>query len=320
MLCILYSTRYGHGIAIHHMHTHTQNIISQKRSNSAKTFFLMALFFVAIIFLGFIISYSTGNTNYLYGAFYASLAMNFFSYFFSAKIALSTSGAEKADKEKYKELYDIVHSLAHTAHIKIPELYIINDPAPNAFATGRNENNASIAVTTGLLATMNKNELEGVLAHELSHIQNKDILIMTIVVVLAGTLSMLAHFTLQRSMYSSSEDRGGSAALSLIVGIIASIVLPLAATIVQLSISRKREFMADASGALITGHAEGLASALEKIGNFSQPLQRATNATAHLYIANPFGGKIKKAYFQKLFMTHPPLEERIAVLRGESPL
>ncbi len=279
----------------------------------------MALFFVGIIFFGFLFAAFTGNANYLWGAIIGSLIMNFVSFFFSKKIALSSSGAVEADETKYQELHQIVENLSQKAHIPKPDVYIINDPGPNAFATGRNQDNAAVAVTTGLLAMMNKNELEGVIAHELSHVKHKDILIMTVVVVLAGTLSMLAHLVMQRSLFGSN-DRDNNGAIGLAIGIIAAIVLPLAATIVQLSISRKREFMADAGGAIVTGYPEGLASALQKISTYKQPLQHATPATAHLYISCPFGGVERQTFFQKLFMTHPPVEERIKALMGGKEL
>lgn len=273
----------------------------------------MGSFLVAIVFLGLVIAHFTGNFNYFYIAFFAALAMNFVGYFFSSSIALSTARAVVADEQKYAELHAIVETLSQKEHIPKPAIYVINDPGPNAFATGRNEHHAAIAVTTGLLAMMNKSELEGVIAHELSHIRNKDILIMTLVVVFAGTLSMLAQLVLNRSLYSDTKNN--NQAVMLFLGLVASIVLPIAATLIQLSISRKREFMADASGVLSTGYPEGLASALEKIGTFKQPLQHATPSTAHLYISSPFGTTEKQGSFQKLFMTHPPLEERIHALR-----
>ena len=274
------------------------------------------VFFVLIIgLLGYFLTGVTGNNTFLYGLILGSIVTNIVSYFFSDKIALSSAGAIPADENKYADLYTITKELCVKGGIRMPKLFIINDPAPNAFATGRNEAHASVAVTTGLLALMNKSELEGVLAHELTHIKHKDILIMTVVVVLAGILSYMAHFAF--SVTNSRNSREGSGALGLIVGLVASILIPFAAMMIQSAISRKREFAADAGGALISGYAEGLASALEKIGGYSQGLQRATPATAHLYISNPFGAsKGNTSFFQKLFMTHPPIAERIAVLRN----
>jgi heat shock protein HtpX len=293
-----------------------ESLFTSRNSNNIKTFLLIALFLVGIVFFGFIFSALTGNSNYLIIAVVASLGMNFIAFFFSKKIALTTSHALPADENKYQELHQIVENLSQKAHIPKPDVYVINDPGPNAFATGRNEHNAAVAVTTGLLAMMNKNELEGVIAHELTHIKHKDILIMTVVVVLAGALSMLANLVMQRSLFGG--DNRDNAIFTTITAVIAAIVLPLAATIVQLSISRKREFAADAGGALVTGYPEGLASALQKISGYTQPLQHATPATAHLYISDPFGGKSRQTFFQKLFMTHPPVEERIKALVGDN--
>lgn len=293
----------------------TQYLEQVKTTNGIKTFFLMALFLVVIVFLGLLLSVITGNSDYLYGAILGSLLLNGVSFFFGDKIALHTSGAEKADSDKYADLHQIVSSLSEKAGLPKPEVYVIPEAGPNAFATGRSRSHASVAVTTGLLATLTKSELEGVIAHELSHIKNRDMLIMTVTVVLAGVISMLAHAALNRSL--SSRDDKDNAAFALIVGLVASIILPLAAALVQMSISRKREFMADASGALLTEYPEGLASALRKISSYSQPLTHASPSTAHLYIACPFGGAERQTFFQKLFMTHPPIEERIAALMGK---
>ncbi len=293
-----------------------KHLITGRSSNNWKTFFLMASFLVVVVLLGFLVSMMTNNVTYLYFAIILSLGINFFSYFFSDTIALKYSGAIKAEEDKYSELHQVVESLSQKAHIPKPDVYVINDPGPNAFATGRNEYNSAIAVTTGLLAMMNKNELEGVIAHELSHIKNKDILIMSVVVVLSGILSMLANIFLSRSFGSNDSKENNTIAFA--ITIIAFIVLPIAATLVRLAISRKREFVADASGGLITGYPEGLASALQKISSYSQPLQNASSATAHMYISCPFGGIEKQTFFQKLFMTHPPVEERIKALVKKS--
>lgn len=291
-----------------------KHLITGRSSNNWKTFFLMASFLIVVVLLGFLVAMLTNNVNYLYIAIIFSLGINFFSYFFSAKIALKSSGAVEADEEKYSELHQVVESLSQKAHIPKPDVYIINDPGPNAFATGRNEYHSAVAVTTGLLAMMNKNELEGVIAHELSHIKNKDILIMSVVVVLSGILSILANMFLSRSLTSSDSRENNTIAFAVMI--ISFIILPIAATIVRLAISRKREFVADASGGLITGYPEGLAEALRKISSYNQPLHRASSATAHMYISCPFGGVEKQTFFQKLFMTHPPVEERIKALVG----
>ena len=205
-----------------------------------------------------------------------------------------------------------------TAGLPLPKLYVIDDPAPNAFATGRNKEHAAVAVTSGLLTMMDKNQLSGVIAHELSHIGNRDTLLQTVVVVLVGFIAILANFFL-RSSFMRGSLRGGrdgeAGGILVIVGIIFVILSPIIAQLIQLAISRKREFLADADGALLTRYPEGLASALEKISTYGEPLIHANNATAHLYISNPFGAGAAKG-LSRLFMTHPPTEERIKALRG----
>ena len=203
----------------------------------------------------------------------------------------------------------------------LPKIYIIEEPQPNAFATGRDKKHAVVAVTRGLLNKLEKTELEGVIAHELSHIGNKDMLLQTMVVILAGVIAMLSNLFLRISFYGGgrrNDSKGSGGAILAVLGIIAAILAPLAATLIQLAISRKREFLADASGALLTRYPEGLARALEKISVDPNPLRVATNSTAHLFIASPFRGKQAASWFTKLFMTHPPIEERIKALRGMS--
>jgi heat shock protein HtpX len=286
----------------------------------------MALFLVIVIAIGWFISWYFGSPIILYIAVAFAVLMNIFSYWYSAKISLSLAGAKPASREQYPELYTAVENLAITAGLPMPALYVIPDPAPNAFATGRDKNHAAVAVTSGLLGMMNKNELSGVLAHELSHIGNRDILLSTVVVVLVGFIAIIANFFLRMSIFggigggrkSNNREGGAGGQIQLIlaiVGIVFVILSPIIATLIQLAISRKREFLADADGALLTRYPEGLASALEKIAAYGQPLRHANNATAHLYISNPFGAGAKKG-ISKLFMTHPPTEERIAILRG----
>lgn len=282
----------------------------------------MTLFFLATIAIGSLLAYvfNTPVVAYAFGAF--GIVSNIVAYWFSDKIALSQSGAKPATKEDYPELYAMIDTLAKRAEVPMPKVYIIEDPMPNAFATGRNPENAAVAVTTGILPLLNKSELEGVIAHELSHIANRDTLIMTVVTVLAGLLSMSANFFAHGSMMGgNSENRNP---FFFVLAIAASIIAPFAAMIVQLSISRKREFLADASGALLTKYPQGLASALQKISQFAQPMRHATESTAHLYIANPMGhkfsvsGKEKVGFITKLFMTHPPVEERVNALLGRT--
>lgn len=275
----------------------------------------MAVFLIVIIAVGWVFSLVYESPVILYFAIIFSLAMNFFSYWYSDKIALAASGARAFKREESEELWDIVENLSITAGLPMPRIYIINDPSPNAFATGRNKEHAAVAVTTGLLGILNKTELEGVIAHELSHIGNRDILLQSIVVVLVGFIALISDIFL-RSLWFRGGDRDNRAgAIMMLVGIVLAILAPIAAMLIQLAISRKREFLADASGALLTRYPDGLASALQKISSYSLPMKRANNATAHLFISNPFGSQAHKG-LHRLFMTHPPIEERIKALRG----
>jgi heat shock protein HtpX len=241
--------------------------------------------------------------------------MNITSYWYSDKIALSINHAKQIKKENNPELWNIVENLSITAGLPMPKLYIIDDPAPNAFATGRNKEHAVVAVTTGLLGILEKNELEGVIAHELSHIGNRDILLSTVVVVLVGFISIIANMFMRSLFFSGgrSSDDNKSGGLLMIVGIVLAILAPIFATLIQLAISRKREFLADASGALLTRYPDGLANALVKISKYQRPMKYANEATAHLFIANPFS--LKKA--KGLFSTHPPVEARVKALLGK---
>lgn len=274
---------------------------------------LMTVFLVLIIGIGFLFARIYNNSGILYIAVFFSIFMNVFSYWYSDKIALKMTGARQIEKNDKPELFRIVENLAITAGLKMPKVCIIEDSAPNAFATGRNQEHSAVAVTTGLLERLNKTEVEGVIAHELSHIGNKDILISTIVVVLVGFIAIISDMFLRFSFFHRGGDRDNKGnALLFFLGIIAALLAPIAATLIQLTISRKREFLADSSGALLTRYPEGLASALEKISNYPYSMKKASNATAHMFISNPFKG-VKAG---KLFMTHPPAEERVAVLRG----
>jgi len=272
----------------------------------------MTMFLAVIIAIGWVFSQVYGNSNFVVVAVVFSLFMNFFSYWYSDKIVLKMAGATPANHEENKELYHIVENLSITAGLPMPKIYIINEMSPNAFATGRDKEHAVVAVTTGLMQTLNKQELEGVIAHELSHIGNRDILISTIVVVLVGFVAILSDFFLRSRMFGRGDRDNKAGGVLIIVGIALAILAPIATRLIHLAISRKREFLADASGALLTRYPEGLASALEKISKSAVPMQRASQATAHLYIANPFSGQ----KISKLFSTHPPVGERVAALRG----
>ncbi|MEI6400340.1 MAG: M48 family metallopeptidase [bacterium] len=294
------------------------SIYTQQDKNTRKTWLLMSLFFGIVIALGFVFARMYGNPNILYIFVIFSVGMNIAGYWFSDKIALSIAGAKPATREEYFDLYTTVENLSITAGLPTPKIYVIEDSAPNAFATGRDKNHAVVACTTGLLAIMNKTELEGVIAHELSHIGNKDMLVSTVAVVLVGFVSIISDMLLRMSFFGGRDrdDREGGG-LMMIITLVLSILAPIFATLIQLSISRKREYLADASGALLTRYPEGLASALEKLRDHSEPMSHQSTAIAHLYIANPFGdgnGFTKKV--GTLFSTHPPIEERIKVLRG----
>ena len=284
--------------------------------NTRRTWYLMTVFFCVIIALGWATSYYFQSPTIFYGFFIFSMVMNIGSYWFSDKIVLSMSGAHEISHDSYHDLWNVVENLCITAGLPMPKVYVIDDPAPNAFATGRDKNHAAVAVTSGLLGMMNRNELEGVIGHELSHIGNKDILLQTVVVVLVGFITLLADFFIRSTFWGGGRDRDNEAGtIAFIIGIILSILAPLFAQLIQLAISRKREFLADASGALLTRYPEGLASALEKISGYQGGMMRANRATAHLFIANPFGPSGFKGKASTLFMTHPPVEQRIAALR-----
>ncbi len=296
-------------------------LYTEKSKNIRKTWLLMTLFFGAVIGIGWVFAQIYGDPSILYVAVLFSLIMNVVSYWFSDRIVLSMHRAEPVDMRSNPELYRVLENLSIAAGLPMPKFFIIRDPAPNAFATGRNPENAVVVVTTGLLERLDRTELEGVLAHELSHIGNRDMLVSTVAVVLVGFISILADMFM-RSMWfggfrNRDNDRGGNG-LILVIGIAISILAPIAASLIRLAISRKRELLADTSGALLTRYPAGLASALKKIAAYSQPLQTASNATAHLFLSNPFGadknGNRKTPWIAKLFMTHPPIEERVEIL------
>ncbi|OGI68726.1 zinc metalloprotease HtpX [Candidatus Nomurabacteria bacterium RIFCSPHIGHO2_01_FULL_42_15] len=298
-------------------------LYTEQAKNVTKTWLLMTVFFVVVIGFGWFFSVYYGNPNILYIFVVFSVLMNVFSYWFSDKIVIKLAGAKEAKREEFFDLYTSVENLSITAGLPMPKVYVVHDQAPNAFATGRDKNHAVVCATTGLLAILNKNELEGVIAHELSHIGNRDMLLSTVVVVLVGFVTIIADvFT--RSLFFGghrNNDSKGNGILMLI-GIILSILAPIFAILIQLAISRKREFLADASGALLTRYPDGLANALRKISQYSQPMARQSKAIAHLYIANPKGrGFGMSAQVGKkisgLFATHPPVEERVKALVGE---
>lgn len=301
-------------------------LYTHQRENTFKTYLLMGAFLSFFVFVGFIASEYFGDVSILYGAIILSIIMNIGSYWFSDKIALSVNGAKEADSKEYIELHRLVENLAITAGLPKPKVYVMEDSSLNAFATGRNKDHAAVAFTTGILAKLDRVELEGVVAHELAHIGNKDILLQSMVAVLVGSIAMIADYMMRVSMFGGKNNDNKHPAF-LILGLLFMIFSPLIATIIQLAISRKREFLADATGALLTRYPEGLASALHKISDHHAPMQRANKATAHMFIATPLGGdqdgdgipdkEQKVSWIAKMFMTHPPVQERIQALLGK---
>lgn len=282
--------------------------------NTKLTWAYMSLFLVVVIGVGYVFAGAMGNSGILYGAVIFSVIMSFGSYWWSDKIVLRMSDAKEVTRENGREIYNIVENLCITAGLPVPKIYIIEDSAMNAFATGRDPEHGVVCLTTGIIGRLDRIELEGVIAHELSHIGNRDILLSTVIVVMVGFIALLADWFRHWAFWGGGDDNRDSRgnAIFLVAALVLSILAPIAATLMQLALSRKREFLADASGALLTRYPEGLASALEKISRDTEPLEAANRATAHLFIANPFKGK----NVAKLFMTHPPIEERVAVLRG----
>ena len=293
------------------------NLYKHRESNIRKTWFLFAGFLVFVVGVGWIFSQAYGSNIILIVAVTFSVLMNVLAYWYSDKIVLKMSGARPVEKSNAPELYNVVENLAITAGLPMPKIYLLQDPSPNAFATGRNPEHGVVAVTSGLLERLDRSELEGVIAHELGHIGNRDILLSTAVVVLVGFIALLSDFFLRslwyRSMFGGRDNRQGGGVIVLI-GIVLAIVAPISAMLIQLAISRSREFLADASGAMLTRYPEGLARALEKIAAFPVPMRSANNATAHLWISDPHGKK--QSMLAKLFMTHPPVDERVKRLRG----
>lgn len=305
-----------------------KNIYEVADANKRKSWFVIIGF---VLFVGFAIyimsnafalylGYRPGGLGIAGLAFIISGVMSFVSYYWSDKIVLGISGARPADQRIDRELYSVTENLALGTGLPMPKLYIIEDTAPNAFATGRDPEHAAIAATTGLIQKLNRTELEGVIAHELTHVKNYDIRLMSIVSVLVGSVALLADFLLRASWFGGGDrdrDKGQLGAIMLVVGIIFAILSPFIAQIIQLAISRRREFMADSGAVSITRQPSGMISALQKIAGDHEPLEVANKATAHMYFENPFKDKSKSAvgWFAGLFNTHPPVEERIRALQ-----
>jgi heat shock protein HtpX len=279
----------------------------EKMGNWFKTTLLLGVMTVLIVFIGGLF----GGQQGMILAFVLAIGMNFFSYWFSDKIVLKMYRATEAGPGEHPELYRMVSELADRAQLPMPKVYVIPKDSPNAFATGRNPEHAVVAVTEGLLRTMGRDEVKGVLAHELAHVKNRDILIGSIAATMAGAIMILASMARWTAFLGGSDDdEGGLGAIGLIV---MSLLAPIAAMLIQMAISRSREYQADATGARFAGSPQGLARALEKLGAYSRRLPMEANpSTAHMFIVNPLSGRS----LMRLFSTHPPLEERIARLRG----
>ncbi len=275
-------------------------------------------FLVFVIGIGWVFSQAMGNSYILYGAVIFAVLMNLISYWHSDKIILAISGAKPVTRENAREIYNLVENLCITAGLPVPKIYIIPDSAPNAFATGRDPKHAVVALTTGIIEKLEKRELEGVIAHELSHIGNRDILLGTVITVLVGFVALLSDFFLRWTIFGGrdNDNKGQAQMIMMIIALVLAILAPIAAILMKLAISRKREYLADADGALLTRFPQGLADALEKISSDSKGLDKANKAMAHMYIINPLKGKKAKGFVTKLFMTHPPIEERIKKLRS----
>jgi len=282
--------------------------------NWFRTTLLLGAMTLLIVFIGNLL----GGQQGMIFAFILAIAMNFFSYWFSDKIVLKMYRAREVNQDESPEIYRIVEKLTQRANLPMPRIYVIPQEAPNAFATGRNPEHAVVAVTEGLLKLMNRDEIEGVLSHELAHVKNRDILIGSIAATMAGAIMIIANMARFAAFFgggSRDGERGGGMGG---IGLLAmSIIAPIAAMVIQMAISRSREYHADESGASFAGKSDGLASALQKLGSYSKRLpMQASPQTAHMFIVNPLSGKS----LMSLFSTHPPLEERIARLRGMKPV
>jgi heat shock protein HtpX len=290
----------------------------QIASNKRKSLVIIILFLLLIFFLGWILGEFTGlGKEGIVLALIISFVATFSSYYYSDRIVLAISKAKPVTKREYPYLYNVVEGLSIAAGLPKPRCYIIEDSSPNAFATGRNPKNSVIVVTTGLLEKLNRVELEGVIAHEMAHIKNYDILLGTITVVMVGIAVLLSDWILRTFFWTGGRrskkiGKGNAGTFLLLIGIIFALLAPFVAQLMRLAISRRREFMADASGVLLTRYPPGLISALKKLDSDTEPLEVANKATAHLYIVNPL--KDIKGKINKLFSTHPPIEERISAL------
>jgi len=291
------------------------NLYNQAEKNVFRSYLYLFGFFILIVALGWVLSYVFEGQWILYVAVALSIIMSFSSYWYSDRIILSVSKARPIKKEEYPEIYRVTENLAISNGLPMPRLYVIDDLQPNAFATGRDPEHGVVAVTTGLLQRLERAELEAVIAHELAHIGNRDILLQSIVVVLVGVVVIVADFFFRAAFFGGVRQREGGNALLLVGALVFLILAPILAQVMKLAISRRREYLADSTAALTTRHPEALARALEKLAKDPHQLKVANDATAHLYVVSPFRGKEEKSWIRKLFMTHPPIEDRIKKLR-----
>lgn len=291
------------------------NLYDQISSNKLKSYALVLFFIAVIVFLGVVFSalFNYGAAGVVF-AFLLAIFMSVFSFYYSDSIVLAASGAKEAERKYYAHLHNTVEGLAIAAGIPKPRVYVINDAAINAFATGRDPQHAVVAVTTGALEKFTRQELEGVLAHELSHVKNYDVRYMAMVAVLVGVIALLSDWLLRSTLFGGRGRNSKVPPWLIIAGIALAILTPIIAQLVKLAVSRKREFLADADGALLSRNPEGLASALAKIKSDKHQLSSANHATAHLYFSNP----LRAEWLSGLFSTHPPIDERIAALKAAS--
>ena len=295
-------------------------ISSAIQSNVTKTYAIMTFFVVFVVLVGYVLGHALGYGNsFMWFAVLFSVISSVVSYYWGDSLILALSHARPADRQRDFDFFTLTENLAIAAGLPKPRLYVIDDTALNAFATGRDPQHAVIVATSGILASLERRELEGVIAHELSHIKNFDTRLMAVVAVLVGTVAYLADIFLRSLWWGGRRDRDddrGLGAILLVVGIVLAIISPIIAKLIQLAASRNREYLADVTGAKLTRYPEGLARALEKLGKDKEVLEAATNATAHLYITNPFKGKNFGAWFANAFNTHPPIADRIKRLRA----
>jgi heat shock protein HtpX len=297
------------------------NLYTYQSSNIRKTWLMFIVFFLVLAAIGYVFSYAYGDPSFLIFALIFSVIYSLISYYASAKIALSMAKAQEIQKQDNPMLWNLVENLSITAGLPMPKVYITPEMQINAFATGRDPKHAAVAVTQGALTRLNKDELQGVLAHELSHVGNRDILVSTVAAILAGIIALIADIFLRSLFFGGMGGRRGNnnngGELFFILAIILSILAPIGTMLIQLAISRRREALADASGVLLTRYPEGLISALQKIGADTVPMRTAKDSTAHMWLDNPFKGQ-GVSWWHKLLMTHPPIEERIAALQKYS--